>query len=195
MMSLSDGLLKTNIKNTLLSQPMVWINFSVAGVTIGTMFYQILWGFINAGIVQCQVDKTKVRAGAAANFDPSSNTITTKTPEIRYTDEKANLVHECTHAVLDVILKSPMTDLTNETFAYLAEAIFTMASSVGLGYSPFSSGSIQATAGAVVTNKNTTIGGNNPPNGNVDNPIPFTPSDVMPLQTAIKASPLYKGIK
>jgi len=115
----------------------------------------------------------------------TSKTIFATDSDIQYFDQQSTLVHECTHAALD-ILKTTTNILTDETCAYLAQAIYMFAAA---NTSVFTPGSNAAEAYKAVKSKGITKTGVS----NFNTPLEFTNKDVSALQTAIKADPLYSN--
>ncbi len=191
-MALRDSALKQNVMDTLQGGPIAWVNFTASGRVIGTMHYAMLAGaWISPGRVKLVVDPSTIRPGAAAEYHGDVKTIFTRTPEIRYIDEKVTLVHECTHAGCDVIYGARIIDLVDETLAYLAGAIFWVATNAANKGNANTLPTGNGPAGSalnIVTNKNISFIGTT----NAAGPIAFTNTEIAPLQKAIKENPLYR---
>jgi hypothetical protein len=198
LMPLVDGQLKANISSILRSdKAMKKVNFKFGKFTIGTMHYLSVAALLDMGRIHCKVDASQIPEGAAAVYDGSSNTIVAKDSSLYYNDDKASVVHEATHAYMDMLgavqKNFKVKNLDNETCAYLAGAIYTLA----LGQQPSSSGvkmtinsstrDIQNAAMEAVKKKGLGTG-----DTNAGRPIDFSSKDVAGIQAAIKSNKLYK---
>ena len=107
------------------------VNFSAGQFVIGTMHFHILSGYIDIGRCHCSVNPTGVLKGAAAEYVAGSNTIMAKDSRIQFIDDKISLVHEATHAVIDLLggfnRNMTVTSLETETCAYIAGAMYKQA--------------------------------------------------------------------
>lgn len=174
------------------------VNFQVGQFTIGTMHYQILAGYMDIDRCHCSVDPATIPQGAAALYDPKSNTIIAKDSRLQYQDDKNTLVHEATHAIVDLMggfnKSMSVTHLETETCAFLAAAMYSLAvtqttASPGYTTTVYSKDQdIIAEANKLVRSK-----GLGPGATNAANPISFSSKDIGRLQSAIKANPLYKN--
>ena len=182
------------------NKPMERVNFTVGQFTIGTMMYQILAGYCDLNRLLCVVDASQIPDGAAAVYDPEQNTIYAKDSRLQSNDDKVNLVHEATHAIIDLMgglnKKLTVSHLETETCAYIAGAMFSLSltqsqppATVKMTVSSNDS-NIRAAADAVVTTKGLGTG-----TSNAGSPIIFTATEILPLHTAIKANSLYKNWK
>ena len=92
--------LRRNVINAFVSDPVKWVNFSFMNRMIAPIgFYQLVRD-LQSDVVHVEVDSTlKDRA----EYDPSSNTIRAIDHSFGETfwDEKAALIHEGAHAMLD----------------------------------------------------------------------------------------------
>ena len=132
--------LRRNCINTFASAPVRWVNFKFANRMVAPIGFYLLAGHIANDRIKCD---TNPRLKNHAEYDPTSNTIFAGHDGFgeSYHDEKATLVHEGTHAMLDAFFggrdkkgkplgrdmngkRSNMTILDDETIAYLAEAIY-----------------------------------------------------------------------
>jgi hypothetical protein len=201
MSRLDDINLKGQIVSILRMDPALNnVNFKVGQFIIGTMHFQILAGYIDVGRCHCSVNAAGVIKGAAAEYDPGSNTIIAKDSRIQYFDDKVSLVHEATHAVIDLIggfnKSMTVTSLETETCAYIAGAMYKMAalrsqkpSSVKITVF-LKDQDIHDKADNLVKAKGLGTGSTN-----AATPISFSASEIAPLQFAIKSNPLYKDWK
>lgn len=200
-MSLMDLQLKTALIDILKTdEDLKKVNFTFDRVTIGTMHFRILASWIESGRLRCRVNAAKIPTGAEAAYDPGTDTIYAKTASVRYDPEKMILLHEATHAYLDLlggVHGVKMTNLENETCAYLAAAMYELAMArsrhrhsavritVGTGASARKK-AIYREAESIVKKKGLGSGSTN-----AGNPIHFLRPDVTKLQAAIRSSSLY----
>ncbi len=184
-MGFQDSQLASNTQGVLKDKATAWISFTLGSITVKGSNYAGIDSFITSGKIKCVVDASKIPGGASAIYDPSTKTIFGAAADLPYAEEKSTMIHECTHAVLDT-MKTSTTVLSDETCAYLAQAIFVFAMGV---QATFSSGSIAAEAYNVVKGKNVTMSGTPDPTAS----IAFSATDVLPLQASIKKSPIYKN--
>jgi hypothetical protein len=176
------------------------VNFHAGQFIIGTMHFHILAGYIDIGRCHCSVNPAGVIKGAAAEYDPSSNTIIAKDSRIQFFDDKVSLVHEATHAVVDLLggfdKSKTVTSLETETCAYIAGAMYKLATlqsqkNSGVKVTVFSKDQdIHNEADKLVKGKGLGTGSTN-----ADAPISFSLQEIVALQSAIKANPLYKDWK
>ena len=132
---------------------------------------------------------TKMPEGAAAIYDSACNTIIL--PNHGYGGmkaEKAILVHEATHAVLDIYrgrnakgVRVPMLVRDDEAVAYLAEAFYRIGLKISSGGRP---GSPRRVAMSLAKSK---LAGSAPPTSTLN----FTARDLLPLQAAVQKDGLY----
>lgn len=194
-----------NLKGQILSilrtdQALNMVNFRVGQFVIGTMHFHILSGYIDMGRCHCSVNPSGVIKGAAAEYDPSSNTIITKDSRIQFFDDKVSLVHEATHAVIDLLggfnKSMTVTSLETETCAYIAGAMYKLATqqaqkNPGVKITVFSKDQdIHEQADKLVKGK-----GLGPGSTNAGAPISFSLQEIGALQSAIKINPIYKDWK
>lgn len=197
-MSLADGQFSSAIRDTLAETAIDKVNFRAGGLMIGTMHLRLIAALITNGMISCKIDPSKVTTGAAAVYDPNSKTIFGLKANAFYADEKQSFVHECTHAYIHFmgwahVVPSPfrVKILKNEVAAYLAGNIYVFAS----GQQVSTSGADPNTAAYnIVKNKGlgsvTTTGS---VSTNAGSPIDFSDTELAPLFTAIKGSPLYQN--
>jgi hypothetical protein len=200
MSQLEDAHLKRVIVSILRTDTALhMVNFTFAKFTIGTMFFHTLTGFMDIGRCKCSVDPAGITTGAAAEYDPSSNTIIAKNSRLLYFDDKVSLVHEATHAVIDLLgglNKMTVTSLETETCAYIAGAMYKLATqqaqkNPGVTMTVNSNDkNIHYEADKLVKGKGLGTGSTN-----AGNPISFSLPEVAALQSAIKSNPLYTGWK
>jgi hypothetical protein len=176
------------------------VNFKVGQFIIGTMHFQILAAYLDNGRCHCSVNPAGITKGAAAEYDPVSNTILAKDSRFQYFDDKVSLVHEATHAVIDLIggfnKSMTVTSLETETCAYIAGAMYKLATlqsqkDPGVKMTVFSKEqNIHEQADKMVKGKGLGTGSTN-----AGNPISFSAPEIAALQFAIKSNPLYKDWK
>src|ERR1700730_6451488 len=187
-MSLTDGIFANAIRGTLAEPAVHMVNFRVRSLVIGTMHLLTVSAGITAGQIKCKIDPSKLASGAAAVYSPGDKTIYGSKAEGFYADEKQTFVHECTHAVIHLMGLArgrTVKNLDNETAAYLAGAIYVVASRQMLNtpkrISPHSA------AHTIVSKKGI---GSSPTNAG--SPIEFSDAELAPLTAAIRTDPLYK---
>jgi hypothetical protein len=175
------------------------VNFYVGQFGIGTMHFLMIAAYIDIGRCHCSVNPAGITKGAAAEYDPSSNTIMAKDSRILFFDDKVSLVHEATHAVVDLlggINKMTVTSLETETCAYIAGAMYKLATqqsqpNPGVKMIVYSKDQdIHEQADKLVKGKGLGTGPIN-----AGNPISFSGPEIAALQFAIKKNPLYKDWK
>jgi hypothetical protein len=185
--------LKSNVLKTLSSPQLKWINFPFANRMVSPITYWSLYGMVDGGKVKCEVDSN---LNDTAMYDAAANTLTASDGSYgeTYFYQKALLVHECTHAVLDCCYNgrdmnnnkaAGITVLADETIAYLAQAFYLVASN---GNMPSNSSAPDYNAVAIVQPRLAKIMKNGWTGCDT---IYFTTADVTGLQTAIKADPAY----
>lgn len=127
--------LQKNIVETLVSTPVRWINFTFANRLISPMGYYYIASMVSNGTIKCGVDSS---LNNVAMYDATNNKIIASDNSYgeTYFDEKSLLVHECTHAILDIFYNgrdmnnkaaASLTVLEDETIAYIAQAIYVVA--------------------------------------------------------------------
>ena len=187
--------LKTNVIKALASDPIRWINFTFANRMMSPIMYWSLAGLFDNNKITCAVDSS---LSDTATYDPGSNTLTASDGSYgeTYFYQKALLIHECTHAILDCYYNGrdmnnnkagSINVLTDETIAYLAQAFYLVAAK---GNMPSNSGAPDYKAVQIVKPKLEAIMKNGWTGCDTIN---FTTTDVASLQTSIKADPLYSN--
>ena len=176
------------------------VNFSAGQFVIGTMHFHILSGYIDIGRCHCSVNPTGVLKGAAAEYVAGSNTIMAKDSRIQFIDDKISLVHEATHAVIDLLggfnRNMTVTSLETETCAYIAGAMYKQATLQSqkapvATVTAFSiDQNIHEQADRMVRAKGLGTGSTN-----AGSPISFSSQEIAALQSAIRTNPLYKSWK
>lgn len=184
--------LKNNLVDVLFSEPARWVNFMHAKRGVAPIAFYHLAAAISTGRVKTKIDPSI--QGRTAYYDPSSNTIIASDHDVgsTYWDEKALLLHEATHAILDGIYagkdmygkRAPMRVVDDELMAYIAGGLYLVA------------------AGAAGSSKS------NPEREAIKlaraklNPRPkwdgcltfeFTAGELQPLRNAIIADPKYRS--
>lgn len=187
--------LKTNVVETLVSTPVKWINFTFANRLISPMGYYYIASMVSSGTIKCAVN---AGMGHTASYDVKNNTITANDSSYgeTYFDEKALLVHECTHAILDIFYKgrdmnggasAGITVLEDETIAYIAQGMYVVAAN---GASPNDNSLPDYEAYYLVKDKLKAI---MKKGWTGCDTIDFTTTDVTDLQTTIKKHKFYKS--
>ena len=185
--------LKSNVLATLSSPQVNWINFAFANRMMSPMMYRSLYGQVDGDKIKCEVDSN---LDDTAMYDPANNKLTASDGSYgeTYFYQKALLIHESSHAILDCYYNgrdmnnnkaSGITVLAEETIAYLAQAFYLVASK---GNMPSNSAAPDYQAVEVVKPKLDAIMKNGWTGCDT---IYFTSTDVAGLQTAIKADPKY----
>ncbi|QDU31577.1 hypothetical protein ETAA8_67360 [Anatilimnocola aggregata] len=185
--------LKKNVIEALASSPVKWINFTFANRMVSPIGYYYVASMVDNNTIKCAVDSN---LSNTATYNAATNTITASDGSYgeTYFDEKALLIHECTHALLDCLYNGRdmnnnkaggITVLQDETIAYIAQAIYIIAAK---GNSPSNQAkpdyqaveSIQSKLEAVMAKRWSGC-----------ETIHLTGADVAGLTTAIKNDPLY----
>jgi hypothetical protein len=178
-----------------LSSPQVkWINFAFANRMMSLICYQSLYGLVDNNTIKCEVDST---LNDIAKYDPGPpNKLVASDGSYgeTYFYQKAMLIHECSHAVLDCFYagrdmdnnkSAGITVLADETIAYLAQAFYLVAAN---GNMPSDSRLPDYQAVEVVQPKLEAI---MKKGWTGCDTIYFTTADVTGLQKAIKVHPAY----
>jgi hypothetical protein len=188
--------LKSNVLATLASPQVKWINFAFAKRMMSLICYQSLYGLVDNGTIACQVDST---LNDIAMYDPGPpNKLVASDGSYgeTYFYQKALLIHECSHAILDCYYNgrdmdnnkaAGITVLDDETIAYLAQAFYLVASN---GNMPSDSRLPDYQAVAIVRPRLEAI---MKKGWTGCDTIGFTTADVMGLQKAIKLHPEYSN--
>ena len=185
--------LKSNVLATLSSPPVKWINFAFANRMLSPVMYRSLYGLVDGGTIKCEVDSN---LNDTAMYDPAKNKVIASDGSYgeTYFYQKALLIHESSHAVLDCCYNgrdmnnnkaAGITVLADETIAYLAQAFYLVASN---GNMPSTTTAPDYKAVAIVKPKLDAIMKNGWTGCDTIN---FTNTDVLGLQSAIKANPRY----
>jgi hypothetical protein len=187
--------LKSNVLATLSSPQVKWINFAFANRMLSPVMYRSLYGLVDGGTIKCEVDSN---LDDTAMYDPTKNALTASDGSYgeTYFYQKALLIHESSHAILDCCYNgrdmnnnkaAGITVLADETIAYLAQAFYLVASN---GNMPSNTAAPDYKAVAAVQPRLDKIMKNGWTGCDT---IYFTAADVMSLQTAIKADPAYSN--
>ena len=187
--------LKSNVLATLSSPQVNWINFAFANRMMSPMMYRSLYGQVDGDKIKCEVD---LSLDDTAMYDPANNKLTASDGSYgeTYFYQKALLIHEASHAILDCWYNgrdmnnnkaSGITVLAEETIAYLAQAFYLVASK---GNMPSNSAAPDYKAVEIVKPKLDAIMKNGWTGCDT---IYFTTTDVASLQSAIKAEPAYSN--
>jgi hypothetical protein len=188
--------LKSNVLATLASPQVKWINFAFAKRMMSPITYWSLYGLVDNGTIKCEVDSS---LNDIAYYDPGPpNRLVASDGSYgeTYFYQKALLIHECSHAVLDCYYNGRdmdnnkaqgITVLNDETIAYLAQAFYLVAAN---GNMPSDSRKPDYQAVAIVEPKLNAI---MKKGWTGCDTIDFTTADVASLQAAIKADPKYSN--
>ena len=185
--------LKSNVLATLASPPVNWINFAFANRMMSPIMYRSLYGAVDAGTIKCEVNSN---LDDTAMYDPANNKLTASDGSYgeTYFYQKALLIHESSHAILDTCYNgrdmnnnkaAGITVLADETVAYLAQAFYLVASN---GNMPNDTAAPDYKAVAIVKPRLEKI---MKKGWTGCDTIDFTTADVRSLQMAIKADPKY----
>lgn len=184
--------LKDNLINALLSPPVRWVNFMHQNRGIAPIVFYRLAADVHNGKVKTKVDSSI--QGRIAYYDPGANTIIASGHDFgsTYWDEKALLIHESAHAILDTIYagkdmqgkKSPMKVVDDEIMGYLAGAFYLVAAKAA--------GSSQSgPERAALQIARSKLNPNQPWDGCLT--FKFTPAELQPLRAAIASDPHYSS--
>lgn len=128
-----------NVVNAFVSAPVKWVNFRFMDRMIAPLGFYYLAGLINAGEIKIDID---ANISDGAQYDPTNTSTTSGRIIIRDRSfgenslaEKATLIHEGAHAILDRFYpghdingkKSTIRIVDDETMGYLAGAIYLIA--------------------------------------------------------------------
>ena len=173
-------MLIADIVNFLKRDPQVArLNFAYKTYKIWPAGYQVdVVDAINSGDIKVKFDSGAVSTGAGATYFVDFDTLELPTGfSLTSTTEKALIVHECTHALIDLQKIGVHPAHETEAVGYLAEAMFLVASKTG----PISAHAMRATSHAIATTLLSSGG------------YLVSAADWTTLVTAIAADPLYKG--
>jgi hypothetical protein len=187
--------LKSNVLSTLSSPQVKWINFAFANRMLSPVMYRSLYGMVDGNTIKCEVNSA---LDDTATYDPANNKLVASDGSYgeTYFYQKALLIHELSHAVLDCLYNgrdmnnntaTGITVLADETIAYLAQAFYLVASN---GNMPKNTAAPDYKAVAIVEPRLSLIMKNGWTGCDT---IYFTSADVTSLQTAIKAEPAYSN--
>jgi len=185
--------LKSNVLATLSSTPVKWINFAFANRMMSPIMYRSLYGLVDGGTIKCEVDSS---LDDTAKYDADNNKLIASDGSYgeTYFYQKALLIHESSHAILDCFYNgrdmnnnkaTGITVLADETIAYLAQAFYLVAAK---GNMPSKTTAPDYKAVAIVQPRLDAI---MKKGWTGCDTIYFTTADVTSLQTAIKTDPNY----
>ncbi len=127
--------LKSNLIAALTSEPVKWVNFTHANRGIAPIAFYMLAVAVHEDRVHTKIDRSI--QGRIAYYDSGTNTVIASGPDFAdtYWDEKALLIHESAHAILDGIYAgkdssgkpSRMRVVDDEIIGYLAGAFYLVA--------------------------------------------------------------------
>ena len=183
--------LKSDLIAVLFSDAARWVNFMHAGRGIAPITLYHLAAAVQNGTVKTKVDASRGQ-GRIAFYDPAINTIIATEYGFgsNYKDEKALLIHESAHAILDVIYKgknflgkkASMKVLDDEVIGYLAGAFYLVAANAAGA----SKGAEHEAIKLAKTKVNTKVAWTGCETAT------FTPAELQPLRNAIKADAKYQ---
>lgn len=184
--------LKQNLIETLMSKPARWVNFEHQNRIISPIgFYMLAQNVVN-GTVHTKIDRTI--QGRMAFYDPESNTIIASDHTFgdTYWDEKALLIHESAHAILDSIYagknmrghRTPMQVVDDEIMGYLAGAFYLVAANAA-------GSSASAPEREALKLAKSKLNPNQPWTGCLT--FRFTAQELQLLRNAIIRDPLYRS--
>jgi hypothetical protein len=175
--------LKTNlayrakVRDVLMSREAANINFTALGIKIsGTIFPDIANDITGDKPTRSVVVRESFEGGAAALYDPATNTMEVGLDAVNSRIWKGIVIHEAVHAWIDKSKLRPLF-VDNEAVAYIAQAIYYRR--VGVGRSRFTTPSYLAARDV----GNFIINGKAPPD-----------AALVKLKNAILASPTYSHI-
>ncbi len=184
--------LKDNLINALVSPPVRWVNFMHQNRGIAPIVFHRLAHDVHHNRVKTKVDRSI--EGRVAYYDPGSNTIIASSPDFgnTYWDEKALLIHESAHAILDTIYagkdmhgkKSPMKVVDDEIMGYLAGALYLVAAKAAGS----SKSGPEAAALKIARSK---LNPDRAWDGCLT--FQFTATELQPLRAAIASDPMYRS--
>ena len=191
-MSFEDSRFAGNVIKVLAKPAVAKINMVYGVRAIKNQYYTQISKKINDDKIKCVVDKTQIPSGAAAAYDSKANTIFGRDADQLYNDDEETVVHECTHAIFDMLKgetkdgnKVAMRVLEDELMANLAGAMYLALSQL---QTSASSNSIRGIALSIVKAK-----GVSGTTNTATSPIEFTEDDVKALAAAIKKDKLYSN--
>jgi hypothetical protein len=121
---------------SLLSESLVTrIHFSLSGLTINGGGFQRVKNYIHSGRIGVGVDNT-IPAGAGASYDPDANRIGVDASLTAQTlrssiQMRSLMLHECCHAVVDVLRASRTTILSDEAAAFIVQLYYRLGKGQG----------------------------------------------------------------
>lgn len=184
--------LKDNLINALVSPPVRWVNFMHQNRGIAPIVFYRLAADVHGGKVKTKVDSGI--QGRTAYYDPASNTVIASGHDFgtTYWDEKALLIHESAHAILDTIYagrdmdgkRSPMKVVDDEIMGYLAGALYLVAAKA-------SGASRSGPEREALKIARSRLNPDQPWDGCLT--FKFTPVELQPLRAAIHSDPMYKA--
>lgn len=184
--------LKQNLIDALMSPPIRWVNFEHQNRGIAPIVFYHLAGRVQEGKIKTKIDSSI--QGRLAFYDPATNTVIASDNDFgsTYWDEKALLVHEATHAILDTIYagkntqgkKAPMLVVDDEIMGYLAGAFYLVAAKA----TGSSKSGPEREALKIAKSKLN-------PDQKWDGCLTFkfSAKELQPLRTAITSDPLYRA--
>ena len=165
------------VRDVLMSREAANINFTVLGINIrGTIFPDIANDISGDKPTRWVVVRQGFDNGAAAIYDPKTNTMEVGTDAINSRIWKGYVIHEAVHAWIDKSKLKPLF-VDNEAVAYIAQAIYYRR--VGVARSRFTTPAYLAARDV----GNLIINGKNPPDALITR-----------LKTAILSSPTYSHL-
>jgi len=115
---------RAKVRNVLLSREAANINFNVLGINIrGTIFPDIAGDLTGEKPTRFVVVRENFDNGAAAQYDPATNTMEVGLDAVNSRIWKGIVIHEAVHAWIDKSRLKPLF-VDNEAVAYIAQAIY-----------------------------------------------------------------------
>ena len=165
------------VRDVLMSREAANINFTVLGINIrGTIFPDIANDISGDKPTRRVVVRQGFDNGAAATYNPKTNTMEVGTDAINSRIWKGYVIHEAVHAWIDKSKLKPLF-VDNEAVAYIAQAIYYRR--VGVARHRFTTPAYLAARDV----GNLIINGQNPPTALITR-----------LKTAILSSPTYSHL-
>jgi len=184
--------LKDNLIHALMSPPVKWVNFVHQGRGIAPIVFYRLAADVHQGKIHTKIDSSI--QGRLAYYDPGTNTVIASSHDFgsSYWDEKALLIHDSGHAILDTIYagrdtsgkRAPMKVVDDEIMGYLAGAFYLVAA----GAAGASQSGPEREALKIARSK---LDPAQPWDGCLT--FKFTAIELQPLRAAISSDPLYRA--
>ena len=185
--------LKANVSRALRSPPVRWVNFVHKNRGIAPIAFYRLAVHVSNGTIGTKIDSSI--QGRMAYYDQNTNTMIASDNDFgsHYWDEKALLIHEAAHAILDKIYagkdsrgkRAPMRVVDDEIIGYLAGAFYLVAANA-------SGASRSAPEREALKIARSKLNPRKPWDGCLT--FTFTAKELRPLHNAISNDPLYRSV-